>query len=110
MARKPKDSRKGGEYGKRGDYVRHGSPAHADILLIRAAEAEDGDLVIEDGEGRKWALMDETAFGHATDRHLLRILKQKVNELMTPPKRVQSADRNAPNYMEPMWDPEGVLV
>ena len=110
MARKPKDKRKGGEYGKRGDYVRPGSPAHADILLIREAEVEDGDLVIEDGEGRKWALMDETAYGHATDRHLLRILKQKVNELTTPFPPVQSADRNAPHYMEPMWDPEGVTA
>jgi len=100
---------KGGDYGRQGDYVRHGSPAHADLLMIREAD-EDDEFVKADSEGRKWALMDITAFGVLPDQYLKRILSQKVNELTTPVPKMQSVDIHAPNYAVPMWDPEGVLA
>ena len=82
------------------DYIAHGADEHAALLGLRKAEEDD------DPKYRGWALDDITLWGpNATDKFLLNILKQKVNELKSPVLKVQSDDPALPNYAPPLWTP-----
>lgn len=82
------------------DYVEHGSNRHAALLgLVRATEEDE---LRHEG----WTLADVTMFGPAARPwYLKRVLIQKVNELISPPLKVQSDDPLAPGYAPPMWVP-----
>ena len=87
------------------DYVEHGSEQHAAVLLLRPAREGDA-YVQEDSQGRKWTLVDTTAFGpQATEAYLREVLRQKVSELDAPMPEIQSEDPLAPGYRPPMWQP-----
>lgn len=85
----------------RADYVEHGSDDHAALLGLRKATDEDGKLVI-DG----WTLEDITQYGPAaSDEFLMRVLRQKINELTMEIPTYQSVDPRAPNFRPTMWTP-----
>ena len=87
------------------DYVEHGSEQHAAILLLRPAHEGD-PYVQEDSQGRKWTLVDVTAFGpQATEAYIKEVLRQKVSALDSPIPETQSEDPFAPDYAPPMWTP-----
>jgi hypothetical protein len=84
------------------DYVEHGSEQHAAIIGLRLAGGED-TYVREDSQGRKWTLVDVTAFGpQVTEAYIREVLRQKVSTLDAPPLEVQSDDPFAPNYAPPL--------
>jgi len=83
------------------DYVEHGSDQHASLLGLRKAEKDDEPQL--DG----WALYDITMWGPvATDKFLMQMLRQKVNELKSKSPVMQSTDPRAPHYAPPMWRPQ----
>lgn len=78
------------------DYIAHGSDAHAAILGLRKATADDA--LERDG----WTLIDMTAFGpQATENYLREVLRQKVSTLKAGPPTVPP---NSPK----MFDPEEI--
>jgi len=80
------------------DYVEHGSDRHAGLLDLKKAEKDDDPQL--DG----WALADMTMWGPtATDKFLMQMLRQKVNELHSKPPVMQSEDPFAPHYAPPIW-------
>ena len=82
------------------DYVEHGSDRHAGLLGLRKAEKDDEPQL--DG----WALTDLTMWGPtATDKFLMQMLRQKVNELTSKPPVMQSKDPFLPHYAQPIWRP-----
>ena len=82
------------------DYVPHGSDEQAGHLGLRKAEKDDEPQL--DG----WALEDMTMYGpNATDKFLMQVLRQMVNELTSKPPKVQSEDPMAPHYAPPIWRP-----
>ena len=86
--------------GRNPDYVEHGSDRHAGLLGLRKAEKDDEPQL--DG----WALEDMTMWGPtATDKFLMLMLRQKVNELKSKPPKMQSEDPFAPAYAPPIWRP-----
>jgi len=95
---------------ERADYIAQGSDQHMAWLgLQKATEEDEADQNVMTYEGYK--LLDVTAFGvTAKEDYLLAVLRQKVHQLQQPIPMPQSADRNAPNYAPPMWQPEGVPV
>ena len=81
--------------------VLHGSDEHAAHLGLRKATEEDGDYVIEG-----WTLDDITNYPPSvTPVYIKRILRQKVNNLISPVPVMQSRDPREPHYAPPMWDP-----
>jgi hypothetical protein len=84
------------------DYVEPGSEEHAAILGLRAAQ--DGDAYMrEDAQGRKWTLVDATAFGpQVTEAYIREVLRQKVSNLDAPQLEIQSDDPFAPGYAPPL--------
>ena len=82
------------------DYVEHGSDRHAALLGLK--KAENGDVPQLDG----WTLEDIVSFGpHASKEFLEQFLRQKVNELYTPPPEYQSRDPREPFFAPVMWRP-----
>lgn len=82
------------------DYVEHGADRHAGLLGLRKAGKDDEPQL--DG----WALVDITMYGpNATDKFLVQVLRQKVNELTSKPPKMQSMDPFAPHYAPPIWQP-----
>jgi hypothetical protein len=82
------------------DYVEHGSDRHAGLLGLRKAQKDDEPQL--DG----WALADMTMWGPtATDKFLMQMLRQKVNELNSKAPTVQSEDPFKPHYAPPIWRP-----
>ena len=82
------------------DYVPHGSDQHAGLLGL--VKAEKDDVLQLNG----WALADMTMYGpNATDKFLMQMLKQMVNELTSKAPKVQSEDPLAPGYAPPIWKP-----
>ena len=76
------------------DYIKHGSDAHASLMGLRKAKADDA--VQMDG----WTLQDMTMFGpQATEAFLRETLRQKVNELKAGSP---SVNESAPQ----MWSPQ----
>jgi hypothetical protein len=82
------------------DYVPHGSDQHAGLLGLKKAGQDDEPQL--DG----WALEDMTMWGpNATDKFLMQMLKQKVNELKSKAPKIQSENPMAPHYAPPIWKP-----
>jgi len=77
------------------DYIMHGSPGHANFLMIR--KAEEGD----DPTFKGYALMDSTPYQgrHDAPGYALSVLKGKVGELLAGAPKVPA---NAPV----MWTAE----
>lgn len=90
---------------KRPDYIAHGSDAHAQLLKLRKATDDDGDLVID---GR--TLTDLVSYGPiATPRYLKAVLRGKVNSLTGGMGRIQSDDPRKPGFAPVMWRPKTYL-
>lgn len=87
------------------DFIEFGSEQHANLLQIRPAR--DGDkYVVEGADGRKWSLMDATAYGpQATGDYIQEVLRQKVSEFETPAPEIQSDDPWLPGYAPRMIVP-----
>jgi hypothetical protein len=84
------------------DYVEIGSEQHATILGLRPAR-DDDTYVRKDAQGRKWTLVDVTAFGpQATEAYIREVLRQKVSVLDSPAPEIQSEDPFAPDYAPPL--------
>jgi hypothetical protein len=83
------------------DYVEPGSDRHAAMLGLREATSEDGKLII-DG----WTLDDITSFPPSTTpEYLMRMLRQKVNELTATAFETQSRSPLEPGFAPTMWRP-----
>ncbi len=89
------------------NYIEFGSSRHAALLgLIKTTKEEAEERKIGGFRIFKWKIEDITKYGSgATDRFLEEVLKQKVNELTSPPIPVQSDSVWKPNYAEPLWLP-----
>ena len=75
------------------DYIQHGSDAHAALMGLRKAKADDTLQI--DG----WTLQDMTMFGaQATETFIRETLRQKVSEL-------KAGIPSVPAYARPMWQP-----
>jgi len=73
-----------------------------DAKFLGLRKAEETDDVVYQG----YALVDVTQWGpSATDRFLLQVLKQKVNNLLSPNPKHQSEDPFEPQYAPLMWRP-----
>jgi len=82
------------------DYVEHGSDRHAALLGLRKAEKDD------EPQFDSWALADITMYGpNARPEYLVRVLRQKINELKSKPPVMQSKDPFKPHYAPPIWKP-----
>lgn len=87
---------------KRPDYIAHGSDAHAQLLKLRKATDDDGNLVV-DG----WALTDLVSYGaNATPLYLKAVLRGKVNALTAKKSKIQSDDPRLPGFAPVMWRPK----
>jgi len=104
MARKQSTRNEVGPAGNT-DYIAPGSDRHAAILQLKEAGEHDA-YVLEDSKGKKWALVDATAFGpQVTEAYLREVLRQRVAELETAHTPIQSDDPFAPGYAPKMIIP-----